>query len=354
VVTRRDAATITGIGTSVPGTTTQEELWEGFFAAHFGHRRGAKLAFHAAGLTTRHAAVNPLIEDVSQWSTGARMERYLTEAMPLGKEALTGALDAAGLRPEQVGLFAVASCTGYATPGLDVRLARDIAMAPSLQRLSIGHVGCHAALPALGAMHDYVIAHGKPAVLLCVELSSLHVQPPTTDLEQVVIHSLFSDAACAVVVEPGEVRTGSGLDVVDLIARTDVGSIDDMTWHITDLGFRMTLSRTVSDAVAKQTAPLVADLLERNAMSMEMVDAWAVHPGGPRILEAVGDRLHLNSEQLAASQHVLNVHGNCSSATILLVLEGVWRALGPAPGRNVVALAFGPGLTLYAALLRTT
>jgi len=353
-VTGRATAAITGIGTSMPGSATQDELWEGYFAEHFGHRRAAKLAFGSAGVTTRHAAVNPLIEDVSMWSTGARMERYLIEAMPIGKEALTGALDAADLQPEQVGLFAVASCTGYATPGLDVRLARDIGMSPSLQRLSIGHVGCHAALPALGVLNDYVVAHTTPAVLLCLELSSLHIQPPTSDLGQVVIHSLFSDAACAIIVEPTGASERPGLQVVDLIARTDVGSIDDMTWNITDLGFRMTLSRHVSDAVAKETAPLVADLLRRNSMAVEEVDAWAIHPGGPRILDAVGDQLHLGSEELSISRHVLTDHGNCSSATILLVVEAVWRQLDPSPGRNVVALAFGPGLTLYAALLRTT
>jgi hypothetical protein len=40
--------------------------------------------------------------------------------------------------------------------------------------------------------------------------------------------------------------------------------------------------------------------------------------------------------------------------TILLVVDAVWSQLETAPGRNIVAVSFGPGLTLYAALLRTT
>ncbi len=83
----------------------------------------------------------PVAEDVSGWSTGARMRRYLTEALPLGKEAVDAALADAGLRAEDVGLFAVASCTGYATPGLDIRIAADLGMAPACSGWSSGTWG---------------------------------------------------------------------------------------------------------------------------------------------------------------------------------------------------------------------
>ena len=71
-----------------------------------------------------------------------------------------------------------------------------------------------------------------------------------------------------------------------------------------------------------------------------------MHPGGPRILDVVRDELGLTEEQMATSRRVLAEHGNCSSATVLLVLEELADVDGP-----VVAMAFGPGLTLYAALL---
>lgn len=51
--------------------------------------------------------VDPTSEDISSWSTGARMERFLDEAMPLGKEALGAALDDAGLAASDVGLLTV-------------------------------------------------------------------------------------------------------------------------------------------------------------------------------------------------------------------------------------------------------
>ena len=108
-----------------------------------------------------------------------------------------------------VGLFAVCSCTGYVTPGLDILLARDLGMSAATQRVFVGHMGCYAALPGLGLVSDFATARGKPAVLLCVELTSLHVQPPSTEAQQIVSHALFADAAAAAVVLPARARPGT-------------------------------------------------------------------------------------------------------------------------------------------------
>src|SRR3954464_10324573 len=196
-------AIVTGGGSALPATVDQDAAWEGYFARHYEGVRAARRIFAGAGVRTRHAVANPLDEDVSGWGTGARMERYVEEALPLGKQAVAGALDAAGLAPGDVGLFAVATCTGYATPGLDIQLASDLGMPPGLQRLLVGHMGCYAALPGLGAVSDFVTARSRPAVLLCCELTSLHVQPAQATGQQVVAHALFSDAAAAVVAERG-------------------------------------------------------------------------------------------------------------------------------------------------------
>ena len=337
------AAVVTGAGSALPATLDQEAAWDGFFAAHYADVRAAKRIFLGAGVRTRHAVANPLDEDLSTWGTGARMARYVQEALPLGKQAVAGALDAAGLAPGDVGLFAVATCTGYATPGLDIRLASDLGMPAGLQRLLIGHMGCYAAIPGLAAVGDFVAARSRPAVLLCCELTSLHVQPAQRDLEQVVAHALFSDAAAAVVVEPG---AGRGRRLAGVVARTDASTADLMTWDVTDLGFRMGLSPRVPGVLSKHVGEVVDELLAGAGLRVEDVAGWAVHPGGPRIIDVVRDELGLAEEQVAASRRVLSEHGNCSSATVLLVLQEMADVDGP-----VVAMAFGPGLTLYAALL---
>jgi predicted naringenin-chalcone synthase len=345
-------AIVAGVGTALPPSVRQSEVWAGYFARQYsGPRRVlAERIFAHAGVRTRHAAVSPLLEDVSDWSTERRMRRYQEEAVPLGKEAAGRALTDAGIGADGIGLFAVCSCTGYATPGLDILLARDLGMAPDVQRLFVGHMGCYAALPGLGTVADFVVARGRPALLLCAELTSLHLQPPAVraDAQQIVSHALFSDAAAAVVVTPG----GSGYAVREVAAVTDNDTADHMTWEVTDLGFRMGLSPRVPDVLAVHVRRLVERLLGRQGLEIGDVDGWAVHPGGPRILDVVRDRLGLDERALAPSREVLAAHGNCSSPTVLLVLDALRRR--PAPPRRVVLLAFGPGLTLYGMLLESS
>ena len=345
-------ARIRGIGSALPGQpVAQDELWSGFYAEHCGGGALRERLFRGAGVRQRHVVANPLVEDVSQWPTAERMRRYVTDALPLGKEAVGAALADAGLAAEDVGLFTVTSCTGYATPGVDIRTAASLGMAADVQRLVVGHMGCYAALPSLGAVADFAAARGRPAVLLCLELTSLHVQPPTDDLGQVVSHALYGDAAVAVVVEPGA-APGSGWEVVDVTALTDAGTADHMTWDVTDLGFRMGLSPDVPGVLARHVGPAIGGLLGRHGLRTSDVDAWAVHPGGPRILDTVGARLDLPPGALDASRGVLAQHGNCSSATVLLVLDALRAAGRPRAGGYAVLTAFGPGLTLYSALLR--
>lgn len=335
---------IAGIGTAFPPTVSQDRLWNGFFADHYRDVRSAARIFAHAGVEARHPAIDPVREDISALSTGARMRRYVAEALPLGRTAVTAALADAGIAAADVGLLAVATCTGYATPGVDVRLVAELGLRPDTRRLLIGHMGCYAALPGLSAAADYVTAHGRPAVLLCVELTSLHIQPPTRDVSQVVSHALFSDAAAAVVLAPG----APGSAVLDVVAATDPTTADQMTWDVTDLGFRMGLSARVPDSLATQLPGAVTAMLARYGLDPTDVAHWAVHPGGPRILDVVQKELDLPPAALAPSRETLRRHGNCSSATVLLVL----REIAARPGEHVVALAFGPGLTLYGALLR--
>jgi predicted naringenin-chalcone synthase len=79
---------------------------------------------------------------------------------------------------------------------------------------------------------------------------------------------------------------------------------------------------------------------------------FAIHPGGPRILDYLEELLKLEKRQLRLSRAVLFQRGNMSSAT----LPHIWMAGASdgdlKPGTLVVSLAFGPGLTIAGALFR--
>jgi len=137
-------ARVVGMGHALPAAYSQSSVWTGFFADHYRDVDVAEQLFANSGVLTRHAVANPVYEDVSRWGTAARMERYLAEALPLGKDAVSAALADAGIAAADVGLFAVTSCTGYVTPGVDIRLSCDweYSLEPA-SSISIFHSGFH-------------------------------------------------------------------------------------------------------------------------------------------------------------------------------------------------------------------
>jgi predicted naringenin-chalcone synthase len=342
-------AVVAGLGSAVPTAVSQEDLWDGFFAEQYRGNRLAERLWHRSGVATRHGVAIPWKEDVRGWGTAARIERFVEEAVPLGREALEACLEEARLAPHEVDALTVATCTGYATPGLDILLARELGLREETQRLHVGHMGCYAALPALSTLTDAAAARNMTGLLLCLELSSLHVQEESHEVDQIIAHSLFADAAAAVAVRPG----GPGLEVIDVAARTDLRNADLMTWDVTDRGFRMGLAPEIPRVLERHAGPLVRSLLARHDLSPADVAGWAIHPGGPKILEAMAAPLGIADEGLEVSRSVLRDFGNCSSPTVLLVLQRLLEQSPLRPGDPVVCLAFGPGLTLYAALLRS-
>ena len=343
-------AVLAGIGSSVPTESRQDEAWDLFFAERYAGSRLAERIWRRSGVEHRHGVALPWKEDVTEWGTEARMRRFIEEGRPLGADAVRACLSRAGLGPEAVDLLTVVSCTGYASPGLDVLLARDLGMREDIRRLHVGHMGCYAGLPGLATLADAATARGAVGILLCLELSSLHLQPATANVDQIVAHALFSDAAAAVAIRP----TGPGLEVVDVVSRTAPESADLMTWDLTERGFRMGLSPRVPGVLGPLAAEAVRELLHRQGVSAGDVAGWAIHPGGPRIVDAIARYVGLSEADVETSRSVLRDYGNCSSPTVFLVLERLLEARPLEDGDPVVAVAFGPGLTVAGAMLVQT
>ena len=77
-----------------------------------------------------------------------------------------------------------------------------------------------------------------------------------------------------------------------------------------------------------------------------MKSIFAIHPGGPKIIDAVQSVLELSEEQISESKKVLFNHGNMSSATLPHVWDEILNK-NYAVGTKVISYAFGPGLTLF-------
>jgi alkylresorcinol/alkylpyrone synthase len=365
-------ALLQALGTAMPGRVyKQGEIVESFFGKLPGWEPAWGEVFEASGVERRAAVIDVHAFYAHAPSTAERMRVFAPAARQLGAEAARRALDHAG--PEaagEVGDLVVVSCTGYAGPGLDVHLAGDLELGHGTRRLALGHMGCYAALPALRTAAALVTASGQRALVVSVELCSLHLQPATSR-QDAVSQALFGDGAAAALIAPGDAGSGSalsrpagpggapsgpavrrGLAIVAARTATLPGSEDRMGWLIGDDGFHMSLSPRVPALVDRGLGALVERLLQPHGLVPGDVAHWAVHPGGPEILDRVQRRLRLSDGQLAPSREVLADGGNRSSATVLFILESLVGSGELRPGQWLVTLGFGTGLTLEALLLR--
>lgn len=79
---------------------------------------------------------------------------------------------------------------------------------------------------------------------------------------------------------------------------------------------------------------------------------WAVHSGGPAILNAVEAAMELQGGKLRASREILRKYGNVSASTVLFVLHELATSPHLDASEWGIAIAFGPGVTIEGALLR--
>lgn len=340
---------ILGLATALPPNRhAQLDIYELFMVPRIGRNRLVRAAFVGAEIDFRHSVfADGHFYDQPQ-STEARNSVYMQHARPLGAEAIGRCLADAGLSAKEVDELFIVSCTGLDTPGLDLLLAADLGMRHDLRRTSILSMGCYAAFPALLRAADAVRARpGSHALVLCLELCTLHFQDDPS-IDNLMAIALFADGAAAALV--GDAPGGPRL----LAFRTfsDYQTLDHMAWHLTDHGFQMRLSAYVPDVLRAQVAQLVDPLLHSHGLTREGVRFWGIHPGGSRILDYLQEALGLSEEELQFSREVLRQFGNMSSPTILFVLEEMRRRGSPQPGDYGVLMAFGPGLTIEMCLLQ--
>ncbi|MFO0898250.1 MAG: type III polyketide synthase [Pirellulales bacterium] len=339
------AATVCGVSGS------QSRLVARLYARSGVQRRGSVLL---TSTTNGHPAQQEFFRpatagDPSGPTTATRMRAYREFAPPLAREAATRALADACAAPSSITHLVTVSCSGFDAPGVDIDLVDALPLPPTVARTHVGYMGCHGALNGLRVAQAFAAAAPQTCVLLvAVELCSLHFQYPWNP-QGMVANSLFADGAAALVLGRRE-ESDHGLWNVDQgLSVVFANSSDAMTWRIGDHGFEMALSPTVPSLIRDHLHAQIAPWLARQGLTIGEVANWALHPGGPRILDACRDALGLGDADLVASRKVLEDYGNMSSPTVLFVLDELRRRV-PTMGPTVL-IGFGPGLALEAALL---
>jgi predicted naringenin-chalcone synthase len=282
-------------------------------------------------------------------TTAERMKHYVAAAGPLALRAARQALEQSGVAAGAVTHLVTVSCTGFHAPGVDITLIQKLGLPTDVQRTHVGFMGCHGALNGLRVARAYAGAEPGARVLLCaVELCSLHYHYGW-DPQKIVANALFADGAAAVVGAAADAGPPDAWRVSASGSCVFPDSTGAMTWTVGDNGFEMTLSKRIPNLIAANLKPWLESWLGGHGLELGGVRSWAIHPGGPRILDAVAESLGLGAEETADSRAVFARCGNMSSPTVLFILDLLRRRRAPRP---CVALGFGPGLAVEAALFR--
>jgi len=358
--------TIMGLGTATPGEPIPQadlfELARLHNACGPAERARLKRIYRGTKVDQRHSVLS-LLNNASPGGiqslvaffgrspretplgTRQRMAVYREQALPLAEQSCRAALRNSKSKPADITHLVTVSCTGFDAPGVDLGLIDALGLDPSVARTHIGFMGCHGAINGLRVADAFARSYPDARVLLCcVELCTLHFQYGS-DPQDAVANAIFADGAAAAV-------CGANEDDASLSTRAFYSKKIDatdalMAWAVGDEGFRMRLDSRVPDVVQSQLREAIGGWLQSNGLAIQDIQGWVVHPGGPKIIDAVESALELPADATASSRAVLRDFGNMSSPTVLFIMEQQLRR--PAK-RPCVVLAFGPGLVIEAAL----
>ncbi len=306
-------------------------------------------------IDTRRMAVDPLDAEfeVFRRDRGTirdRMNLFYRHAVPLAVDVSRRALASRSYGTEEIGLLVFVTSTGFIAPGVDVAIVKKLGLPRSVSRVVVNFMGCAAAMNAIRTATNYVRAHpGMKAMVVCIELCSVNAVF-ADDINDVVIHSLFGDGCAALVIGASQVQRP--LPPGSVVIRSTFGQLledaeDGIVLGVNHNGVTCELSENLPEYIYTGVDPVVAEVLRDNGLQKSDVDLWAIHPGGPKIIEQSVRSLGIPAELTAHSWDVLARYGNMLSVSLLFVLEMMVRqAESTKPISTGVAFAFAPGVTV--------
>jgi predicted naringenin-chalcone synthase len=228
------------------------------------------------------------------------------------------------------------------------------------QATHLYHMGCFAAMPAARVARALLLqsADAECAArcdVIHTEFVSLHLDFAWHRPDVIVGNSLFGDGAIRYSVLPADAPAAAGRCGLDLLAEEEAmipGTIDDMSWLIGESNFTLALSTAVPTAIRTHLSQFAERLREAARIPRRADVVYAIHPGGPKILDAARDALGLDESAVCRARRMLASRGNMSAATVPHLWAEILADRRVAPGSYVLSFGFGPGLTVAGAAHR--
>jgi alpha-pyrone synthase len=306
-------------------------------------------------IDTRRMAVDPLDAEFDQFRRDPatirdRMNLFYQHAVPLAVEVSRRALAGLPYGVAEIGQLVFVTSTGFIAPGVDVAIVKELGLSRAVSRVVVNFMGCAAAMNAVRTATNYVRSHpAMKALVVCIELCSVNAVF-ADDINDVVIHSLFGDGCAVLVIGASQVQ--ESLEPGKVVIRSSFSHLlddaeDGIVLGVNHDGITCELSANLPDYIYRGVDPVVADVLRDNGLQKSDIDLWAIHPGGPKIIEQSVRSLGIPAERAAQSWDVLARFGNMLSVSLIFVLEMMVRQAESTKTISTgVAFAFAPGVTV--------
>jgi 3-oxoacyl-[acyl-carrier-protein] synthase-3 len=313
----------------------------------------------------RNQDLEKLMETSDEWirqRSGIEQRHHVQQdgmgTSDLAYEATMQALQAAGLKATDLDLIILATLSAdHLFPGSSAILQAKLGL-ESTPSMDI-RCQCSGFMYAMNVGKMFIETNQYQRVLVVGAETHSPVLDMTTRGRDVAV--LFGDGAGAAILEPAK-RDGS--EVMDFVLHSQ-GEFANRLWverpgtaggqWLTDQDvqegrtFPFMEGRYVFKHAVTRLTQVVQETLERNQIRLDDVDHFLFHQANLRINEKVAEMLKIPMEKVHSN---IQKYGNCSAASIPMLLDECVRQEQIQPGETVLMAAFGSGFTWAGGLLR--
>jgi 3-oxoacyl-[acyl-carrier-protein] synthase III len=287
-----------------------------------------------------------LLNTTDEWiatRTGIRERRFVGEGencATLAIEASKKALEHAGAEGDSLDLIVCATSTAPESMPSVACLVGEAIGAPGVGAFDLA-AAC-AGFSYAASVADAMLESGVASRVLLIGADAMSAIVDHQDRATAV---LFGDGAGAVILDPSEDESG----FVDHILGAD-GRMAPLgrAGHPGDEHKLYQNGREVFKFAVRIVPEMVEKLCARNGISLDEVQYFIPHQANARIIQAATRKMEVPEEKIVVN---LDRFGNTSAASIPLSYPDIYGRMEP--GKYVITIGFGFGLTWAANLYRT-
>ncbi|MBI4852015.1 MAG: type III polyketide synthase [Acidobacteria bacterium] len=255
------------------------------------------------------------------------------------------------------------SCSGYLAPSPVEKMVSQRHWRKTTVTHSY-HMGCYASVPALRMANGFLVASHyalgtvKSQIdIVHTEFLTLHVDLTRLTPRDILATTLFGDGFIKYSLYPLKdflSQNTPGLKILALKETIIADSLGEMLWNLSSYNFEMILSKKIPFLIRDNILSFVEELMLEIGLDFAKEKdrlLFAIHPGGPKIIEFIQRSLKIAPQQVTFSHNILEEFGNMSSATLPFIWDRILKAKEIPSKTLILSIAFGPGLTAAGALM---